>query len=297
MSYLMKNVLAAEPKAWKLFEDGINKLITEYPENDYYLPRVKKYPDCCIAVWDYENRLNMAEEHGVFRSIFNELEGKDEGYGYRLFVIGEDNRTEIYWNDRGKDYLDDITAGTDVTLPEDSETEPWLVLYANNVSTDIKATVKSEKRLAYLEMCAQINRLMNTKGVGTENDITSDGASIRYSDSNELHYWKIRPLATHHTDAEIAEVLNNHPQGDKIYILYGYWDTGRADGSKIIKVAYEPEPVIELLNKIADSKAGDYIGLYGHLQEDRGERHYKVVNVSGKYANFYIAEEVADYEK
>lgn len=208
MSYLMKNVLVAEPEAWKLFKDGINKLVAEHPENDYYPSEVKQYPDFYAAIWDYENHLNMAEEYGVFRSIFDKLDEKDEGYGYKLFVIGEDNHTERYWNDRGMNYLDDITAETDVTLPGISQ-----------------------------------------------------------------------------------------PRGNKIYILHGYWNTGSTDGAKIIKAAYEPDPVIELLNKIADSKASDYVELCGYLQEDRGEGHYEVINASGKYAKFYITEEIVDYER
>lgn len=115
MSYLIKNILVAEPEAWKLFKKEIEKLLKENPEDLFYTPDdFRKYEDCYVAVWDYTNHLDIAERLKDVRKI---LEGnEEEGFGYKLFVIGENNYTEKYWNDRGWDYLDDITAEVDVPI-------------------------------------------------------------------------------------------------------------------------------------------------------------------------------------
>lgn len=84
---------------------------------------------------------------------------------------------------------------------------------------------------------------------------------------------------------------------DKVYVLHGYWDTPDFDGVKIIKISHELEPVEKRLEKIAENKAADYLELHGYLQEDKGRRYYEVTNGCGKYAKFYITEEVIDCEE
>lgn len=84
---------------------------------------------------------------------------------------------------------------------------------------------------------------------------------------------------------------------EKLYVLHGYWNTPDFDGVKIIKISHELEPVKKILEKIVESKAADYLELHGYLQEDRGWRYYEVTNSSGKYAKFYITEEVIDCEE
>lgn len=74
------------------------------------------------------------------------------------------------------------------------------------------------------------------------------------------------------------------------YVLHGMWNTPDNDGVVVIGVSADVEPLLRELDKIADSKAQRYIEMCGYIQEERGERHYEAVNVSGKYAKFYITE-------
>lgn len=74
------------------------------------------------------------------------------------------------------------------------------------------------------------------------------------------------------------------------YVLHGMWNTPDNDGVVVIGVSADVEPLLRKLDEIADSKAQRYIEMCGYLQEERGERYYEAVNVSGKYAKFYITE-------
>lgn len=74
------------------------------------------------------------------------------------------------------------------------------------------------------------------------------------------------------------------------YVLHGMWNTQDTDGVVVIGVSADVEPLLRKLDEIADSKAKEYIEMYGFIQEQRGERYYEAVNGSGKYAKFYITE-------
>lgn len=74
------------------------------------------------------------------------------------------------------------------------------------------------------------------------------------------------------------------------YVLHGMWNTPDTDGVVVIGVSVDVEPLLRKLDKIADSKAKEYVEMCGYIQEERGERYYEAVNVSGKYAKFYITE-------
>lgn len=74
------------------------------------------------------------------------------------------------------------------------------------------------------------------------------------------------------------------------YVLHGMWNTPDTDGVVVIGVSVDVELLLRKLNEIADSKAKEYVEMCGYIQEERGERYYEAVNVSGKYAKFYITE-------
>ena len=74
------------------------------------------------------------------------------------------------------------------------------------------------------------------------------------------------------------------------YVLHGMWNTPDTDGVVVIGVSVDVEPLLRKLDKIADSKAKEYVEMCGYIQEERGERYYETVNASGKYAKFYITE-------
>lgn len=76
--------------------------------------------------------------------------------------------------------------------------------------------------------------------------------------------------------------------GDKVYVLYGYWDTLEEKDAMVIRVSPDPELVMEELDRIADSKASAYAELQGELQEEQGEGYYEVMDASCRYARFYI---------
>lgn len=74
------------------------------------------------------------------------------------------------------------------------------------------------------------------------------------------------------------------------YVLHGMWNTQDTDGVVVIDVSVDVEPLLRKLDEIADSKANEYVEMHGYIQEEKGERYYEAVNVSGKYAKFYITE-------
>lgn len=73
------------------------------------------------------------------------------------------------------------------------------------------------------------------------------------------------------------------------YVLHGMWNTQDTDGVVVIGVSVDVETLIKKLDEIARSKANEY-EMRGCIKENRGERHYEAVNLSGKYAKFYITE-------
>lgn len=81
-----------------------------------------------------------------------------------------------------------------------------------------------------------------------------------------------------------------------VYVVHGYWNTPDYDGVTVVIVTVSEKKAVKELAKIAESKAKEYIEMYGYLQEERGERQYEVTN-GEKYAKFYITEEVVDYEE
>lgn len=101
-----------------------------------------------------------------------------------------------------------------------------------------------------------------------------------------------------YTDAEIAEVFENRPAGDKIYILHGYWNTPDYDGIKIVATSYEFNEVKKALDKIVESNASEFVNLTeDNWEAAGGDRFYEIIDDAGNYAKFYITKEVADYEE
>lgn len=100
-----------------------------------------------------------------------------------------------------------------------------------------------------------------------------------------------------YTEEEIAEVTGNKPQGDRVFVLHGYWNTPDADGVQIIKTSYDFEAVEKRLNEITESHASEFVSLLEeNWQASGGDRFYEITDGDGNYAKFYITEEVTDYE-
>lgn len=76
-----------------------------------------------------------------------------------------------------------------------------------------------------------------------------------------------------------------------MYVLSGAWDTPYADGSKIVGISEDIEPLQKALKQIIDSRAGEYLEHPVEIAEEEiGERHYEIVDGDGRYAKFYITE-------
>lgn len=76
-----------------------------------------------------------------------------------------------------------------------------------------------------------------------------------------------------------------------LYALSGSWDTPYTDGSTVVGISEDIEPLQKKLCEIIDSKAGDYLEHPTELAEQEiGERHYEIVDSDGRYAKFYITE-------
>lgn len=75
-----------------------------------------------------------------------------------------------------------------------------------------------------------------------------------------------------------------------IYVLHGTWYTQGTDGAEVIGVSEDIAPLLGELDRIADTKAGDYVEMCGNLQEERGDRYYEAVDGGWRYAKFHISE-------
>ena len=76
-----------------------------------------------------------------------------------------------------------------------------------------------------------------------------------------------------------------------VYALSGAWSTPDTDGSVVIGIALEIEPLQEKLQKIIDSDASEYFSHPAEIANmEIGERHFEMVDVDGNYAKFYITE-------
>lgn len=76
-----------------------------------------------------------------------------------------------------------------------------------------------------------------------------------------------------------------------LYALSGSWDTPYTDGSTVVGISEDIEPLQKKLCEIIDSKAGDYLEHPTEPEEQEiGERHYEIVDSDGRYAKFYITE-------
>ena len=75
-----------------------------------------------------------------------------------------------------------------------------------------------------------------------------------------------------------------------IYVLHGAWYTQDTDGAEVLGVSEDIAPLTRELDRIADTKARDYVEMSGHLQEERGDRYYEAVDGGWRYAKFHISE-------
>lgn len=76
-----------------------------------------------------------------------------------------------------------------------------------------------------------------------------------------------------------------------IYVLHGAWETSLANVTEVLGVSADIGPLKKQLDKIAESRAGEYLEMYGYIREERGEKYYEAVNARGKRAFFHIAEQ------
>ena len=76
-----------------------------------------------------------------------------------------------------------------------------------------------------------------------------------------------------------------------IYVLHGAWHTEDTDGTGVLWVAEEIEPLLRKLHEIAAVKAKGYVELRGHAREEHGKRYYEAIDGDGRYAKFYVMEE------
>lgn len=76
-----------------------------------------------------------------------------------------------------------------------------------------------------------------------------------------------------------------------IYVLHGAWHTEDTDGTGVLWVAEEIEPLFGKLHEIIAVKAKGYVELQGHAWEEHGERYYEAKGGDGRYPKFYTMEE------
>lgn len=76
-----------------------------------------------------------------------------------------------------------------------------------------------------------------------------------------------------------------------LYVLSGAWSTQDYDGSSVLAVSEEKEPLEEMLKQIASNYASEYVNIpLCTAQQECGERHYEISGCEGRWAKFYITE-------
>lgn len=100
-----------------------------------------------------------------------------------------------------------------------------------------------------------------------------------------------------YSNDEVGEVIRGRPSGDKMYVLYGHWNTEDTDGVQVVSISYDFEKVKQKLEKIAENKASELVSFpYDMSIVVQTERMFEMQDevLAGTYAKFYITEEMAD---
>ena len=112
MGFYSQVQITAEPKAFAMFKDVLEKNCLSYEirgtdeSQVINIDWIKWYPDFdeVKAVEDVEKKLNEIDE---------------EGYGYKMIILNEDNTSETYCNDRGDEHFYDMEVQCYISNPYD----------------------------------------------------------------------------------------------------------------------------------------------------------------------------------
>lgn len=74
-----------------------------------------------------------------------------------------------------------------------------------------------------------------------------------------------------------------------LHVLSGAWDTPYTEGSIVLGISEDIEPLQKKLDGIAESKASEYLEHpTDEVEEEIGQYHYEITDSDGRYAKFYI---------
>lgn len=112
MGFYSQVQITAEQNAFGMFKDTLDKHELKYKVSGadnsrvIKLDWVKWYPhfDEVKAVEEVMHRLNETDE---------------EGYGYKMIILNEDNTSERYFNERGVDHFYDMEVQCHISNPYD----------------------------------------------------------------------------------------------------------------------------------------------------------------------------------
>ena len=112
MGFYSQVQITAEQNAFGMFKDTLDKYKLKYEVSGTDNSRVIKidwvkwYPDFdeVMAVEEVMHRLNETDE---------------EGYGYKMIILNEDNTSEPYCNDRGEERFYDMEVRCYIDNPYD----------------------------------------------------------------------------------------------------------------------------------------------------------------------------------
>lgn len=81
-----------------------------------------------------------------------------------------------------------------------------------------------------------------------------------------------------------------------LYVLEGAWNTGSIDGCQVLGISEDREVLQDKLELVAGSRAEEYVmgHVWNGINEERGERHYEIIDDTGSWAKFYITEHYVD---
>lgn len=115
MGYLSNVTICCEEEAYKLIKQVIDS-------NDVvdFKPSIRKATNWYLIEYQWIKWNYCKKEQDVL-NILNEK--NENGYGYKMIFIGEDNRTEIWSNSIGEEIFEDMYDIISIHLPEEVETE------------------------------------------------------------------------------------------------------------------------------------------------------------------------------
>ena len=83
---------------------------------------------------------------------------------------------------------------------------------------------------------------------------------------------------------------------EKVYVLHGHWETAEDRGVITIKVSFDEDELIRMLNEIAESRAEEYCEINDEkLEIEHSDTEFEMRDmIDGGFVGFYITQHLVE---